>query len=93
MKKKPYLENMTQVISDTNSYALRYKDGVAWDNKKKKTWRLHAPRGKVLNRFFNMELKKALAGVDKGLNEFVEQCKKIKESKEATDLTIRDLAS
>ena len=55
MKKKPYLENMIQVLSDTNNYALRYKDGDAWDNKKKKTWRLHAPRGKVLNRFFNME--------------------------------------
>lgn len=50
-----YLENLNQTLRDYSRKALQYRDGTAWDNRKKKAHRLHAPRGRVYRRLARLE--------------------------------------
>lgn len=63
-----YLENLNQTLMDYSRKALRYRDGIAWDNRKKKAHRLHAPRGRVYRRLDTWEwtrIAKELEGLVK----------------------------
>lgn len=53
-----YMENLQATLEACNEKAYLYKDGKAWDNRKKKTFRKHTPRGKVYMRLFNLEWRK-----------------------------------
>ena len=50
-----YIKNLEDTLIACNRKAYLYKDGKAWDNKKKKTWRKHVPRGKIYMRLSNLE--------------------------------------
>lgn len=52
--KLSYLDNMDKVLKEHNQKAYEYGDGLAWDNKKHKTWRLQTPRGSVYLRLEKM---------------------------------------
>lgn len=54
---KDYFKNMDIMFCETNHKSLSYGDGRAWDNKKIKTMRLQAPRGKAYRRLCNMRWK------------------------------------
>lgn len=45
-----YLENVYSTAIAVNSIAFRYRDGKAWDNKKKKTVKRHYPRGEAFRK-------------------------------------------
>jgi len=55
MKKKTYFENLNSAIINNNKKSFKYRDGKAWDNKKKKTAKSHMPRGKMYRRFMDMQ--------------------------------------
>lgn len=55
--KKSYMKTMDEMFIQMNRAALLYRDGKAWDNRKKKTWAKHAPRGRVYRRLLQMEWK------------------------------------
>lgn len=50
-----YLYNLENELIANNAKALRFRDGKAWDNKKRNTRRLKAPRGPWFKRFEKME--------------------------------------
>ena len=52
------MKNLEDTLIACNRKAFLYKDGKAWDNRKKKTWRKHVPRGKVYMRLSNLEGRK-----------------------------------
>ena len=55
-----YMHRLNQALVDNNRKAFLYRDGKAWDNRKAKTQRLLAPRGKVFERLESLEFKKIL---------------------------------
>lgn len=55
-----YNENLNKNLKDNNRKALKYGDGLAWDNKKAKTSRLYKPRGRAYRRLDSIETRKLL---------------------------------
>lgn len=62
-----YLENLRRLCIQTNKKALDYRDGKAWDNRKRKTRKQCCPRGKAFRRFEDMERKAAWDRLVEGL--------------------------
>lgn len=56
--KLDYMENLAKTLTDCNEIAYRYGDCKAWDNRKKKIFKRHTPRGKVYMKLSNMEGRK-----------------------------------
>jgi hypothetical protein len=52
---KAYLTNLHDELISNNLKAYRYGNGKAWDNKKRKTRKLKAPRGSWFKRLEKME--------------------------------------
>lgn len=52
---KNYLTNLEDELIANNATALRFRDGKAWDNKKRKTRRLKTPRGNWFKRLEKLE--------------------------------------
>lgn len=46
-------------LEQANRKALKYGDGKAWDNRKKKIYERHTPRGKVYQKLRQQEWKRA----------------------------------
>lgn len=55
--KKNYMEIIVKTLDDANRKALWYGDGKAWDNRKKKIYARHTPRGNVYQRLREQEWK------------------------------------
>lgn len=55
--KKNYMELVGDTLEKANRYALQYGDGKAWDNRKKKIYSRHTPRGNVYQRLHKQEWK------------------------------------
>lgn len=53
-----YFDNLIKTLTDCNEIAYRYGDGKAWDNRKKKIFKRHAPRGKVYMKLSKIEGRK-----------------------------------
>jgi len=71
MKKKTYFENLNDALISNNQKALAYRDGLAWDNKKRKTCVSHMPRGKSFRRLENVQWKKLSADIKIAMEELV----------------------
>ena len=55
-----YLDNLNKELKNNNRSALRYGDGKAWDNRKRKTLKALHPRGNVAKRLEKLnEVKRA----------------------------------
>lgn len=51
------MELIVETLELANRKALMYGDGKAWDNRKKKIYARHAPRGNVYQRLHKQEWK------------------------------------
>jgi hypothetical protein len=75
--KMSYYENLVNVMKDTNKKALDYGDGTAWDNRKIKTWKQVAPRGKVFRRANRKETQRKMYEIQVAFNSVDEVIEKL----------------
>lgn len=59
MKKQNYMTRMATTLTQMNRKAFMYGNGQAWDNRKAKSMRTQAPRGRVYHRLAAMDWRKS----------------------------------
>lgn len=72
-----YIERLEMNLISHNRKCFKYRDGIAWDNKKKKTLRLQAPRGEVWRRLLSLEANKRLKTIREIMGNAIDTCSEI----------------
>lgn len=68
-----YLENFNSVLAKANSRREHFQSGKGWDNRKRKMYARHVPRGKVYQRLSRQDWLCMRRDLSKRLGEFSAQ--------------------